>query len=129
MPDISNIIETRKVGTVVEDITPESWAAAIANTLAAQQEMSRRSLEAAHEMTWQSLEERFLEALGQPDSVTFFGMTGPGLHTNNRTSRMVKTLVARGTKVKVFSLGDPDQPPEPMEGVEYLCTPHVYRRS
>jgi glycosyltransferase involved in cell wall biosynthesis len=104
IPDIVEILETYKCGSVVENLSSEGWARAIKQTLEEQAKMSENALTAAGQLTWESREDLLYHSLGCPRSVVFLGIGK--LFKNNRTQRMALSLAQRNVKVKICATSE-----------------------
>lgn len=121
IPDIVEILQQHDCGTVVNTLDRSGWATAIQHTLANNQHQRRNAAAAAETMNWESLEERLVDALGNPASATFLAINK--LHTNNRTRRMAVSLARKGASVTIASHNIPDDLESPHQNVRYVSIP------
>jgi len=96
IPAIKAVIEEFGLGLVTEE-SPQAWAASIA-FMAGDLARFRAKVEAARQaLSWEAIEDQFLRALSDANSITFLGLED--LRRNQRTLRMAQTLAAAGVRV------------------------------
>jgi glycosyltransferase involved in cell wall biosynthesis len=117
IPDIAKFIKHYKAGTVVTEETPEAWANSLKSALEKKDELSSNALRAAKDCTWEKIEKRLLEVVGDAEKVTFLGLKD--LTKNNRTKRMARTLVQNGIKVNICCLSASEGIESESENIDY----------
>ncbi|STX28908.1 Uncharacterised protein [Legionella beliardensis] len=102
-------IDEYKIGEVVSLENQSNQMPELIKRFADKLEFYRSNLEnAAKALVWEAQENKFLEFFNYPKTVTFIGKND--LSNNNRTLRMVQTLVNLGTKVNIVTTSDPKEP-------------------
>jgi hypothetical protein len=123
IPDIANVINSFNVGKVVDEITPEGWAAAIKYSVERSEEMKINVLSLASNLTWESKEPEILDKFSQASEITFLGMGD--LTKNNRTKRIALTLAKSGKKVKICAVSKISLNPD-HENISYHLIPNLF---
>ncbi len=116
IPDIANLVTRYDVGRVLKDPSPEAWAKGMLDILEKRDELSKKTRQAATELTWESQEPLLLEAMGNAKKVTFLGHRDLG--KNQRVLRMAATLTRNGIEVAVAYRGK-ERPPAIPQGAAF----------
>lgn len=101
IPSIKNIIDKYEIGVVFEEYTAESISNAIKKMILNKNKRDIQLEKAAKELDWRKNENKFIEFLNFPKTVTILGTKD--LTKNNRTKRMASTLAEKGIEVKIVT--------------------------
>jgi glycosyltransferase involved in cell wall biosynthesis len=120
IPDVARIVRERKFGVILDHIEAPSWARGISAALANRDAMGANSAAASQQLSWDTLGDAIHAAYAHAASITFIGYSR--IISNNRTRRIVKTLLRRGVAVTVCCPHDGPSTPEVTE-IRFVPTP------